>query len=98
MGDEFESGRKAYDEFVSAGGIMAWPALTFDELDTNSKQAWQAVGEKFKPEVFVSPRELTAIHHAVHYSEHYPEAGAPGHNQYLLIATLAKAVMVVKVK
>lgn len=37
----------------------------------------------------LDPREQALIAHAQHYREHFSHAGAPGHNQYLLIAKLA---------
>lgn len=47
------------------------------------------MSEKRNIPMTLDPREQALIAHAQHYREHFSHAGAPGHNQYLLIAKLA---------
>lgn len=35
-------------------------------------------------------RERWQVYHACHYADHYVQAGAPGHSQFLLIAKLSR--------
>lgn len=38
----------------------------------------------------LSERDRKTVQHATVYSDHYFEAGVPGHNQFMLIAKLAE--------
>lgn len=38
----------------------------------------------------LEPREWAQVDHAMYYAEHYANAGAPGHSQFMLIAKMAQ--------
>lgn len=66
----------------------------YEALPDKIKLAWEAVADA-KPQrgdIDLGVREMRQIQHALIYDRQFQDAGAPGHNQFILIAKLAKAL------
>lgn len=54
---------------------------------------WQAVADQFEYfDLELTDREALQVEHAQMYAENFPDAGVPGHVQFMLIAKLARAL------
>lgn len=59
------------------------PAFPVDEAPLQPLQPWWAL---------LSPREQATIAHARAYAQNFPDAGVPGHSQFLLISKLSHMI------
>lgn len=84
---------EVYGNMVDFKNFQGNPMPEYDALPEPIKAAWEVVASS-SFEIELSDRERRQIDHAVNYTDFYSEAGAPGHNQYLLIAKLAKALRI----
>lgn len=70
------------------------PMPEWNALPDKIKLAWEAVADAKPPalDINLGIRETRLIKHALAYDAQFQDAGAPGHNQFILIAKLAKAL------
>lgn len=81
-----------YGSVTDFKNFLGNPMPEWDDLPDKIKLAWEAVADAKPYAVDIGERELAQIRHAENYAANFQFAGAPGHNQYILIAKLAKAL------
>jgi hypothetical protein len=91
------SGKDLYQIYGSVTDFKNFqgnPMPEWEALPDKIKLAWEAVADA-KPsgvEIDLDERQMALIRHALMYDAQFQFAGAPGHNQFILIAKLAKAL------
>lgn len=85
---------RAYGEVTDFKNFQGNPMPDWNDLTPTIQQAWQAAVKKsvsvFVHHCALDDRQLATVRHAFDYEEHHASAGVPGHNQFLLIARLAR--------
>lgn len=82
---------QVYGDMVDFKNFQGNPMPEWEALPPKIQEAWDTVAAHI-PDLGLTDREWAQINHADTYSKLYSDAGAPGHNQYLLIAKLASAL------
>lgn len=96
-------GQTAFEAYCAArqGTTYAGdPMPGWETMPEDIRQAWEAAAKAVIPpeppelpaDLLFNEREVLLIDHAVSYARRFRDAGAPGHNQFMLIAKLAKRI------
>jgi hypothetical protein len=83
---------RAYGSVTEFKNYQGLPMPTWEDLPEKIKTAWIEAIKTTPTYVDLDARERMQVEHALAYSKNYPEAGVPGHSQFMLLAKLAKAL------
>lgn len=82
-----------YGSVTDFKNYQGLPLPKWEDLTETIQRAWNAVADARPPiEADLGTRDMRQIFHALAYEKEFQDAGIPGHNQFILIAKLARAL------